>query len=53
VAERLRDPSPHRPHAFMPRRHGSRDACDICGGAVYDPIHDVPKRRAEDRKQRR
>jgi hypothetical protein len=44
------EPKPYLPHRFTPRRHGSRDACRICGAAVYDPIHDVPKRRGDDRK---
>jgi hypothetical protein len=44
------EPKPYLPHRFTPRRYGSRDACRICGAAVYDAIHDVPKRRGDDRK---
>ena len=31
-----RDLRPDEPHSFYPRKHGSREACDVCGGARYD-----------------
>jgi hypothetical protein len=32
-------PSPHLPHRFTPRRHGSKSACEVCGGRSNDEIH--------------
>jgi hypothetical protein len=54
VRYRAEQPKPYLPHRFIPRRSGSRDACRICGAAVYDVIHDPPKkqRRADDRQWR-
>ena len=34
-----RQPSPSLPHVFRPRKHGSRSACEICGGHPDDQIH--------------
>jgi hypothetical protein len=31
--------NPTLPHRFMPRRHGSKIACQLCGGQQDDPLH--------------
>jgi len=32
-------PNPHEPHWFKPRTHGSRVACEWCGGTKANLIH--------------
>lgn len=29
-------------HAFVPRRKGSKLACEVCGARREDPVHNVP-----------
>lgn len=40
------------PHVFVPRKHGSKDACGYprCGARRDDPIHDVPHKPKETRR---
>jgi hypothetical protein len=41
-------PDPANLHLFIPRKHGSKVACEVCGGTQWDRIHDVPRRRLGD-----
>jgi hypothetical protein len=32
-------PLPHLPHEFIPRRHGSKAACEVCGAELNNELH--------------
>ncbi len=36
------------PHPFIPRMKGSPEACRVCGGRAWDPIHVTKERRVGD-----
>jgi hypothetical protein len=43
-------PRPDEPHRFVPRKYGSRDACEICGAAVWHDVHGLFARYGEPKK---
>ena len=42
--DRLSNAPPDKPHWFVPRKKGSREACQVCGGTVDNQIHIGAKR---------
>ena len=32
-------PLPDEKHRFRPRKRGTPEACDVCGGTYWDPVH--------------